>query len=132
MSEAVLSELAAAVDGLLYPSETDAPFDVVRWPGDGTPIEIGRLRELSGHASGSPAEVISLDRLFEDLVTPQPWHGEAEKATLARYANLREAICRNLSDVRVFRIGEVRVDIYIIGVTAEGDWVGVRTMAVET
>ena len=39
---------------------------------------------------------------------------------------------QNLGDLKVFKVGEVNVDVYIVGKTGSGKWAGVRTAAVET
>ena len=49
-----------------------------------------------------------------------------------RWVALRRAIERNLTDVRVFRVGERRVDVYVVGRTRGGEWVGLHTTSVET
>ena len=46
--------------------------------------------------------------------------------------HLAKVIEENLSDVRVFKVGEVNIDVYIVGRTKQGDWVGLHTKAVET
>jgi len=32
----------------------------------------------------------------------------------------------------VFRVGKVKVDVFVVGKTADGDWAGLRTTSVET
>lgn len=132
MSTQIMQTLDQAVDGLLYTSESDEPFEVVCWPDDGKPLDANKLFELISCPPGTPVTLISLDDFFKDLITVQSWYGNAEKATVQKYRNLEEIIRWNLRDVRVFRVGEVQVGIYIVGVTSEGDWAGVKTISVET
>lgn len=56
----------------------------------------------------------------------------ADSEDAARFKSLEAILCGNLSDLKVFRVGSVKVDIYIVGRTAEGLWLGVHTSSVET
>lgn len=131
-ANAVAAALQEAADGLLYMSETDEPFEAVFWKGEGSPIDAGRLLKLIGANPCAPVREESLEDFFKDLVTEQDWHGEAEREDARRYRGLRETLQSRLGEARVFRIGEINVDIYIVGLTPEGDWAGLRTRAVET
>jgi len=42
---------------------------------------------------------------FQDLTEEQDWHGEEEKAAMARYKKLLEVIRQPLSDAKVFKVG---------------------------
>lgn len=118
MSRDELAAILKAADGLLYPSETDAPFDAVRWGGKGTLDEA-----VAKVAAGRPVEETTAGDFFEELEASD--EGERWKA-------LREAIEGELDGVRVFRIGERRVDVYVVGRTRSGEWTGVHTVSVET
>lgn len=132
MSAQVIEELRRAIDGLRYQSETDEPFEVVQWPGEGVPLDPERLRKLAAHDLKTPMDVMSLTEFFQDLVVEEDWQGDAERAIARQYQALERVFRRELRGAKVFWLGEIEVDIYIIGVTPEGDWVGVKTKAVET
>lgn len=132
MSTQITQTFEHAIDGLLYSSESDEPFEAVCWPDEGKPIDAKKLLELTSNSPDTPVSEVSLDDFFKDLTTVQSWYGNEEKATVQKYRNLEDIIRRNLHDVRVFRVGEVHVAIYIVGVTSEGDWAGIKTMSIET
>jgi len=111
--------LARAVDGLLYPSETDAPLVPFRWRRTEASAEAAILAR---EGPTCPVERVSLDAFFEPLQRVQD---------AARYADLKALLQRGLTDPTVWRLGSPRVTIYVIGHDAT-DWVGVRTEAVET
>ena len=75
-----------------------------------------------------------IDRL--DLILPvltiEDWYEQAELDLVDRYTNLLESINTNLAQVQVFRVGEVEINIYIIGKTPTGDIIGLKTLSVET
>ena len=66
------------------------------------------------------------------LATEQDWHEAAEKAVVLQYRGLLDAIKKKLADAKVFKVGKTKLDVYIVGKTDEGDWAGVKTVAVET
>lgn len=127
-----MQTLEQAIDGLLYMSESDEPFEVVQWPGDGKPVDAQKLLKLTSSKPGTPIIVMYLEDFFSDLTVDQQWYGDEEKATTEKYRNLEASIRQNLSDIQVFKIGKTQVDIYIIGTTMDGDWAGVKTTSVET
>jgi len=110
---AILASLRTAVAGLLYPSETDAPFDVISsWP----------VKE------GKPPRKV-------EEVAPDDFFGELrESDDAARFAQLRRALECNLSGVKVVRVGagEPKVDVYLVGRSKSGATLGVHTTSVET
>ena len=132
MPSAAVTALKKASKGLLYPSETDAPFTVFTWGKAEGELAPEKVRKLAKHSADDPVEEVSLPDFFKDLTAEQDWHGNKEKAQVNRFRELQQAIQTNLSDPKVFRAGETNVDIYIVGKTAEGDWVGLKTRAVET
>jgi hypothetical protein len=80
----------------------------------------------------APIEAVSPDDFFKDLVKEEKWHGQEEKALVQRYLKLKATVAEHLSNVQVFRVGKTKVDIFIVGKTKQGDWAGVKTLAVKT
>ena len=131
MPDTTIDALKQATKGLTYQSESDAPFKTFVWK-DGGRLTKQKVLELSGHKPGTPVEEVKVDDFFADLTEGQDWHGADEKKTAERYQNLLQTIKDNLSGAKVYKVGEVNVDIYIVGKTQAGDWAGVQTKAVET
>jgi len=120
-----LAALREASQGLLYPSETDAPFEPFSWgkaEGDLTPQKAARL---AGASADAPAEEQSLADFFKYLTADG-----AENAD--RFKKLQQAVGAALSGARVFRVGRVNIDVYIVGQTQDGQWAGLKTRSVET
>ena|SRR5579859_2205615 len=119
-----VASLREAVEGLTYPSESDEPFDVVEWEAaEGVDL----LALVEGHdGNGRKVEEVLVDDFFVALE-------EAEDAE--QYQVLRGALESVVAELKVFRVGEgeVRVDVYLIGVVKGGrSIVGVHTVSVET
>ena len=118
-----LQELTKASAGLLYPSESDEPFDALAWPG-GTAASARQA--IAAHVGpGRKIQEVPVDRFFADL-------RGADDA--GRFDELRRVLESNLDGLSVFRVGdgEVQVDIYLIGKTRAGDWTGLHTVSIET
>jgi hypothetical protein len=129
---AACTALTKASKGLLYPSETDAPFEVFVWHDATGPLTTAKLLALAKQAPASPVAVTTIDDFFAPLVAEADWHGREEKAIVQKFKQLRQAVEAQLADAKVFRIGAIEITIYLVGKTRDGDWAGLKTMAVET
>lgn len=132
MSQDIVKVLRDATDGLLYMSESDEPFEVIDWPGMPEEPTVAGLRKHSGQDLAIPVSQLPVEVLLKELMEEKPWHGPAEKADVLRYRNLFRVFKEHLPSAKVFRFGVVRVDVFILGRTTEGHWVGLKTKAVET
>ncbi len=122
--ENTLARLAGASQGLLFPSESDFPFEPLRL-GAAEPSPASLLAAL-GRAADTPVETITPAELFEPLIETL----EGEEAD--RYRGLVELLSSELSDVRVYRVGRTDIDIFVVGRDSSGEWLGLSTKAVET
>jgi hypothetical protein len=123
--------LKQASAGLLFPSETDAPFEAVEWPGEQAKPDKARVLELAGAAPGTPVKVKSLAAFFKDATQEEDWHNDEEKAQVQKFKQLVQAIKDALADVKVFQVGKVESDAYIVGRSDAGGAV-LKTKVVET
>jgi hypothetical protein len=129
---AVVEALKTASAGLLYQSETDAPFEVVLWEGEQGKPDKARVLELAGLPPSTPAKTKGLDSFFKDAVKQESWHDNEEKAEVQRFKQLVETLKENLSDVKVFLVGGgPESEVFIVGRTESG-WVGLKTKVVQT
>jgi hypothetical protein len=126
----IIDLLTKATADLLWSSESDYPFEIVTWPQDTAISPTALFSKLPD--PNSPIETMSITDLFEPVLTIEDWYEDAELAQVNRYTDLLHAIESNLVDPQVFRVGEVEIAIYIIGKTADGDVVGLKTYVVET
>lgn len=115
---------------LLWSSESDYPFEIVTWE-RGVDLDPTALFNKLVNTN-SAIETITLADLFAPALTVEEWYAADELALVNRYTELLHAIESNLSDVKVFRVGEVEIATYIVGKTPTGDIIGLRTNVVET
>lgn len=122
------ASIARSCIGLVYVSETDAPIEpfFVQNAAD-EPIADVLKKQFSGECSEADA-----DDFFARLTTDQEWHTPLQKRTVKKFRALRNLLRSNLTDLRVYRFGRIRVDILAVGRDANGDLAGIQTRAVET
>ena len=131
-SGSVKETLAQASQGLLFPSETDAPFEAFEWPDQEGKPDKARVLELAGLPTGTPVKAKSLDAFFKDVTTAEDWHDDQEKAEVERFNTLVQTIKDTLKDVKVFLAGKgAEADVFMVGRTESG-WGGLKTKVVQT
>jgi hypothetical protein len=124
--------LTKASSGLLMPSESDHPFTSFTWAGAAKPsITTTRLLELTGHAPATDVEVVDLDFFFRNVAYHQPWHDRQQAMNVRRFQRLTRVLEQHLADIRVYRVGTIRIDAYIVGRCGR-NLVGVSTTLIET
>ena len=131
MTESIPTRLKQVSKGLFFLSETDAPFEVIHWPAQGE-ITPAKLLQLTNHPPDAPLEKLAVDDFFAIATQEEDWHEEAERETVKRFQNLVSVLKQNLSQLQVYRVGNINIDAYIVGMTPSGDWTGLSTKLVET
>ncbi|WP_433934967.1 nuclease A inhibitor family protein [Sorangium cellulosum] len=128
--EELLASLQEAAQGLLFPSESDHPLHPTRWDVDASsPAALLAAEEL---AADTAVEVTTVGDFFAPVLDPPEEAGEAAQAEAARYRRLVDLLERQLTDLRVYRVGRVAIDVYALGRHPSGAWIGVKTKVVET
>ena len=130
-SDAALAALTAAADGLLVPSESDYPLEPFHWDGPDvlTPATLLAALDLAPTTS---VETRTLDAFFVPLTRVAPWMDAGERARAARFATLQRTIADHLADPVVYRVGARAIAVFLVGETANGCVVGLRTTVIET
>ncbi len=129
--EQIMEELKQATSGLLMMSESDYPFEIVRWDATFDPTAES-LRGRAGEASDAPVSEQSIDEFFRAAVSERVDQTTEARRTARQYQALVKLLQENLRDAKAYRIGERNIRVYIIGKTASGNWIGVSTQIVET
>lgn len=124
-------QIKIRAEGLWYISETDAeifPFAGSR----ADSVSKESLLKQIGRSADAPVEERDFDQMFERFIKIQDWFGEEEKATAEKFAALKSLLEKNLTDLKVFKVGDIERDIYFVGLDKEGNLAGIQTKAVET
>jgi hypothetical protein len=134
-AEDLVKSLSKLVEGLVYISETDANFEVYFGEKSQT-VCYERLLPVKKDNDLMMKKVAveekSMDEFFERLIKVQDWYGEHEKQQVQKFKELKNFLTEKLRDLKVFRIGRIRIEIYVVGLDQENNIVGVRTESVET
>ncbi|WP_437899034.1 nuclease A inhibitor family protein [Sorangium sp. So ce124] len=128
--EELLASLAEAAQGLLFPSESDHELRPFRARGDAS--SPAALLAAEGLGAATPVEVTTASDLFAPVIDVPEDAGDAALAEAGRYRRLMDLLERHLTDVRVYRVGHVAIDVYVVGRHPSGAWLGLVTKVVET
>lgn len=132
-NDELLDKLKLASDGLLFMSESEYPFEVFLWQSKEKQLLNAEfvLSKLN-KPSDTKVEFVDLDSFFEVATTEEDWHSPEDKEIVKKYQNLVKIIKENLSDIKVARLGEIEIDVYIIGRVPSSDLAGLCTKVIET
>ena len=128
---ALTARLEQAIDGLLFPSETDAPLHVFVWRAT-VPFSAQALLASAGYGPATPLQTTDLRRFFRPVTTPRAWYGAEEQERMRRFRALRDLLEAELSDITVYKVGTSAIDVYLVGRAADGTSCGLTTHVVET
>jgi hypothetical protein len=131
MTDSIATQLKQASKGLFFLSETDAPFEVIHWSAQGE-LTPAKLLQLTNHPPDAPLKMLAVDDFFAIATQEEDWHDEEERETVKLFQNMVSVLKQNLSQLQVFRVGSINIDVYIVGVTPSSDWTGLSTKLVET
>ena len=150
-TDAVLAELETVVEGLWYTSESDyvlTPF-AIRAPAT-TTLTTSNLKTVIASAYVARADArslaarsvqkSSLSRMFDRYTVAQDWWDDSYLAEQPKWQAVRDVFEDDLTNVTVWRLGRKDssgqltgdIDVWAIGVSADGDLVGVWTISIET
>ena len=124
-------QIKTAAEGLWYISETDAEISPFTGSRSGAVTKENLLAQI-GKPEDTPVEERGFDEMLERFITIKDWFGDEEKATAEKFAALKSLLEKNLTDLKVFKVGKIEVEIYFVGLDAEGNLAGIQTKAVET
>lgn len=124
----ITDRLTKLSKGLLFPSESEYPLELVTWESVTLTPETILTRSLK--PSDTAIESTTLEDFFAPVVTDEDWFEDEDRAIAQRFRDLQTAIA-TLESVQVFKVGKVEIDVYIVGAIGP-DLVGLKTTVVET
>jgi len=75
---------------------------------------------------------VNVDKFFARATQEEYWHDEEELEMVQRFQTRVSILKQNLSQLQVYRMGNINIDAYIVGMTTSGDGTGLSTKLVET
>jgi hypothetical protein len=129
-----LRQIEVAVEGLLYSSESDRPFEPFFRPAAVVPADLDArtFSRIVDAGPDDPVEERPFHRFLERHIDTIDPADSAAWQRLPRYEALRRLLLDGLGDVRFFRIGRVQVRCFAVGRDPAGNLLGVETVAIET
>lgn len=123
--------LKSLTEGLSYQSESDYAVEpYARGAAEGAP-SAGEFAKGRGGEDAAVRER-DFDSFFSNATAEEDWHDEEARAKAKKFQALVKFLKDNLSDVKVYRVGGVEADVYVVGRTSTGEYAGVKTKVVET
>lgn len=127
----ITQQIKAAAGNLYYMSETDA--EILLFVGkQAKAVTIEELRNQTETAPDFLIEEKNFSEFFAPLTTMQDWFGDEEKAAAEKFTDLKNLLEANLRNLSAFKIGKIQIDIYVVGLDARNNLIGIQTKAVET
>ncbi len=130
-SSKIEADIRKLCERLFYISESDAPvefFDLKSL----SKAERTDLQNVFKTGEGPNDRSTTIDDFFQRPAAEKDWHIPAQKASAKKYRRLWKIFSDELSDPKVYRVGAIRIDIYVVGKAEDGAMIGIRTRAVET
>ncbi len=124
----IVQELEKLCRSLRYPSEVDSPISPFFNVGEFPETRLADQRT----ASEATVETADIDEFFGRVTCERNWHNTEDKKRVDRFRKLEAFMKSNLREISLYRIGRIRIDIYVVGIDAEGNTVGIQTNTVET
>ncbi len=126
-----LKELNKTIKDLIYISETDSDI----FPFIGEKIELLDVESFInqiGINTDKNIEEIKFYEFFVNLIVIEDWFEDEEKETAEKFLKLKNLLEENLKDLKGFKVGEIELEIYVVGLDKENNLLGIKTEAVET
>ena len=127
----IITKLKTASDGLLWMSESEYPFEPVLWESV-EDLTVDKLLQQVGKPSDTPVRVTDIDNFFSNAIASQDWYDDEQKEEAKKCRHLLEELKANLSNIKVYCVGKVEIDVYIVGKTPDGSMAGISTTIIET
>lgn len=126
-----ISQLEKATLDLLWFSEAEYPLQVIYW-NDLEHFDEHILLEKAGYSSETKIEIKEFQAFFDPATKKETWHNQAEQAEVEKYRVLVDLLTQNLTNIKVYLLGEVEIDAYILGETEHEAIAGLATKIVFT
>lgn len=86
----------------------------------------------TNYEAGIKIEETTLEKFFYRPTKIEDWFEDEETKTAQKFSDLQKLMESNLQNIKVFRVGEISIDVYIVGVDADGNFAGLKTTVIET
>jgi hypothetical protein len=127
----LIAQLELATKDLLWFSEAEYPIQVVYWH-DANSFTQDTLLQQQQYSPETKITIQEFHSFFAVATKQETWHNEAEQADVVKYQNLVNLMTENLTDLKVYLLGEVEIAAYVLGQTQNKAIAGLTTFIVAT
>ncbi|AXE16342.1 nuclease [Runella rosea] len=129
----VILEVTNLVKNLFYPSESDEPIEWFKFNANVKEgLTVSDLEFFLGYPPSVKAEEIPTENFWEPLLAVEEWYGDEERAQVENFKSVKQLLETNLNHLKAFRVGQIEIDLYLVGQLNEKEWGGLKTLLVET
>lgn len=126
----LIEEISKVSKGMFWYSESEYPFETVCFK-NVEDLDL-KLREVTNCSPETKIEVKELEEFFDQATKEEDWYNEEEMAQCKRYQELVSFLQANFPDIKVYCVGEIEINCYILGKIESGAFAGLSTISVET
>ena len=121
------------VADLLYPSESDEKIVYFEMELSTTEnLSLANFRMFNGIPLEVMIQEIEFEKFFAPMIKMEDWFGDEEKKWADESLKLKQLLSEKLKDIKILKVGEIQIDIYLFGKAEECKWVGLKTKVIET
>lgn len=125
-------QLEKLCKNLYYSSETDSPIASFQRGKVETVSKESLLSQINENDSEVIVRELDFKDFFARLTKIEDWFGDEEKESAEKFYRIQQLLENNLTEVKVFKVGQIELDIYVVGLDSRGVLSGIWTKAVET
>ncbi|ADB38237.1 nuclease A inhibitor family protein [Spirosoma linguale] len=128
-----IESVSTLLPDLLYPSESDETIEIVTcYLTQAEPLSVSQIKDWLMLPPSVNVEEIEEADFWEPVITEQDWYEAEEKDRTARFQKLKQVLENTLTVRQVFRVGESELDVYLLGLQADGERAGIKTKIIQT
>lgn len=130
----LLQTFNALSEGLLFMSEGDFPASSFFWdvPGASGALTPQQFLKQLVLPVGTIFQERELDRFFRPQLRLDDPEDTEQVEMVEKFKALKAALEENLNNIKVYRVGEIQIQAYVVGETSFGGYAGILTTLIET
>ena len=127
----LITQLELASKDMLWLSEAEYPLQIIYWQNTDE-FDRNTLLKRYNYPADTKIAIQEFYSFFDSVTKPEPWHNEAEQLEVKKFQTIVDLLAQNLTDLKVYLLAEVEIDVYILGKTKERAIAGLTTKIVRT
>jgi hypothetical protein len=118
---------------LLYPSESDEKIVYFEMElSTAGNLSLANFRMFNGIPPEVTIQEIDFEKFFAPLIKIEDWFGDDEKKWAEDSLKLKQLLSDKLKEIKIFKVGEIQIDVYLFGKAEKCKWTGLKTKIIET